>query len=210
MTAEATAPLVAPTTVVESKNIHTRSVAKSAKLRLPQTLEEYADWQPKDGFKYEWVDDKLLKLDKMKENELHIVTNLTRLFITTEAFAKGDILMPEVRSKTTKKQRRAPDIAYFTIDQQLEMYNSVSVTPLFLVEVISPSNDADEMIAKLMEYFDNGVEVVWYIYPKHKVVCVFDSPESYKMCRGKMLCSAEKVIAGFSISVEDIFRQPQV
>jgi Uma2 family endonuclease len=211
----ATAPLIAPLEVVKANNgtktvvakaVKATKTAQKPKTEFPKTLEEYDNWKPMDGYNYEWVNGKLLKIDKMKEDELFIVDNLQRLFIMTQAFANGDTLMPQVRSKTIENQKRIPDIAYFTHAQKLQMAKGQSATPQFAIEIISSANNADEMVNKLSEYFDSGVEVLWYIHPKHKIVLVYDSLTTYQLCRGDMLCSAEKVIEGFKISVADVFK----
>lgn len=31
-------------------------VKEVSKIELPKTLEEFRDWEPTDGFKYEWYD----------------------------------------------------------------------------------------------------------------------------------------------------------
>ncbi|MDZ7880168.1 MAG: Uma2 family endonuclease [Saprospiraceae bacterium] len=160
---------------------------RERKIRYPQTIEEYETWSPKNGFKYEWKDGRLLKLDKMDAKQHHIGDNLTRFFMTTKAFAAGDSLTLESKTKTTETRRRVPDIAYFTFEQRQTMYEGIHVTPYFAIEVISKSNSAIEMFGKLTEYFDTGVEVVWYIFPDDKTVYVFDSPMSYLICRKDMV-----------------------
>jgi hypothetical protein len=51
---------------------------RSPARKLPTTFAEYLDWQPKDGYYYEWADGKLLKIDPMiYPKQLHIVENLT-------------------------------------------------------------------------------------------------------------------------------------
>ena len=52
--------------------------------RLPKTLAAFLQWNPRDGFKYEWENNQLIKLSEMLTPEqFHIVKNLTRLFATT-------------------------------------------------------------------------------------------------------------------------------
>ena len=40
--------------------------------------------------------------------------------------------------------------------------------PLIVVEVLSPSNLRKQILAKLREYFDKGVRMVWVISPKNR------------------------------------------
>jgi Uma2 family endonuclease len=209
MSAEAVAQLIAPAQVVRTKPLRTSSLVRENKMRLPQTIEEYELWNPKDGFKYEWKDGKLLKLNKMESKQSHIVRNLLRFFATLDAYKEGDDLLAETKTKTTESRRRVPDIAYFTLQQQEQMYAGVHITPYFAVEIISPGNSAIEMFDKLSEYLDTGVQVIWYILPEAETVYIFDSPTNYQICRQGMVCSAEKAIAGFKMTTDDIFRKPK-
>ena len=86
------------------------------------------------------------------------------------------------------------------------MRKGEAVTPQFAVEIISNTDDAIEVDNKMEEYFKAGVKLVWHIYPKAGKVLVFTSPDEIAVCRGNMLCDAGRVIAGFSILAEDIFK----
>ncbi|WP_353721870.1 Uma2 family endonuclease [Dyadobacter sp. 676] len=50
--------------------------------------------------------------------------------------------------------------------------------PEFLIEVISPTDDAEKVEEKLAEYFSSSVKVVWHIYPDNEVVRLF-----FKKCQ---------------------------
>jgi hypothetical protein len=45
-----------------------------------------------------------------------------------------------------------------------------------MVEIISPSNSADEVIDKVDEYFRAGTRLVWVIYPNAQRVYVYTLP----------------------------------
>ena len=175
----------------------------------PLTFEEYLPWNPKDGFKYEWVDGQLLKSEKMiTEKQFHIANNLTRFFARLKAYQEGNSFLPEVKSLTIGKQVRVPDLAYFTVNQQVAMANGQIQTPLFAVEIISETDDAIHVETKLEEYFSVGVRVVWHIIPDFEKVYVYTSPIEVSVCRGAAMCSAESVIEGFSLPTSDIFKKP--
>jgi Uma2 family endonuclease len=181
---------------------------KSPSMRRPKTHEEFLHWNPRDGFKYEWDNGNILKLSKMiTPEQFYIVKNLTRFFQKTKAFQNGDELMPEVKSSTIEEQVRVPDIGYFTQKQQFSMQNGEAVTPAFAIEIISPTDYFSRVDLKLEEYFKAGVKVLWHIIPETEKIYVFTAADEVKICKNEVLCSAESVIEGFSLSVNDIFKK---
>ncbi len=40
---------------------------------LPRTLAEFIDWQPDDGYTYEWNDGKIIRSEKMKKKHLYLI-----------------------------------------------------------------------------------------------------------------------------------------
>jgi Uma2 family endonuclease len=195
-----TATLAAPSEKAMTK--------KPSVSRRPKTRQEYLTWNPHDGFKYEWDNGSLIKLPKMiTPEQFYIVKNLSRFFQTTQAFKNGDELMPEVKSATTDTQVRVPDIGYFTHEQQFLMQQGEAVTPRFAIEIISPTDYYYKVDLKLEEYFEAGVKILWHIVPETEKVYVFTASDTVKICKGTVLCSAEPIIEGFTISVNDIFKK---
>lgn len=177
--------------------------------KSPSTFEEYLEWQPKDGFHYEWAYGKLLKIDSLiYPDQFHIVNNLTRLFNATEAYREGGAFLPETRMGTTDKRARVPDLSYWTVRQQRELAAKRPVVSSFIVEIISLNDTAYEVENKMEEYFNSGVKVVWHIFPNTEKVYIFTSPDHIQVCRDETICRAEEVITGFSIKAKDIFKLP--
>jgi hypothetical protein len=56
------------------------------------------------------------------------------------------------------------------------------------------------------EYLEAGVEVVWNIYPNAQVVEVYEKNGKPSFCEDNQLCSANSIIPGFIISVNDILK----
>ena len=47
---------------------------------LPKTLIEFLNWEPNDGFKYEWNDGELIKFEGMNKKQVYIYNVLNKLF----------------------------------------------------------------------------------------------------------------------------------
>lgn len=81
------------------------------------------------------------------------------------------------------------------------------IPPDLVVEVISPSNTAIEMMAKVEDYLRLGVRLVWLVYPDLKVVNVFTDDASLpsRVRPGQRLEGGD-ILPGLSIEVDAIFR----
>jgi Uma2 family endonuclease len=164
--------------------------------------------QKEDGYRYEWNNGNIEKTARLSMNrsQLKIVSNLSRLFMHTQAFKKMGELEREVIMFLPKSNRnRVADLAYLTkeqVSEQDDLYPSIST---FVIEIISKNDKASDVQEKLEQYFTNGVEVVWQIFPKQKTVHVYTSPVDIKICKGTTISSASPAISDFNVITNDIF-----
>ncbi|HEV7381104.1 MAG TPA: Uma2 family endonuclease [Dyadobacter sp.] len=176
---------------------------------LPKTFEEFLQWEPADGFKYEWNDGEVIRFEKMKKKHLVIIRRLQQLFFGTVSFNKGGAFIMEQDVMLTGIQMRRPDLAYFSGSQ---IDNSVDSDdepiPEFIIEVVSPTDDAIKVEDKLAEYFKSSVKIVWHIYPENGVVYVYTSRKHVKICTDRDICSAAPVLPDFNISVNELLTLP--
>ncbi len=171
---------------------------------LPRTLEDFIDWEPNDGFKYEWNDGELLKSTRMQQSQYYIYNRLLELFFA-KGYIKSGTLMAEPDVHLSGIQMRRPDIAYFFREQfEKGGYEEEAAIPPFLIEIISRHDQINQMEKKLTEYFNAGVQVVWTINPQEELVSVYTSRQQVKICIGDDVCSAAPVLPDFEIRVIDL------
>jgi Uma2 family endonuclease len=179
-----------------------------ASVHYPRTFQGFLNWKPETRYKYEWNKGKIEKSDKMKQLEVFILKALSRLFILTSVHRKGDELMTEVDTMTSEEQLRRPDMAYYTKSQIIGMTKGVNQVPVFVIEIISPSDNQNKILEKNQEYFSAGVQVIWLIMPNLKQVHIFTSPKNVQICTDDDICSAKPVLDDFEISVNDLLTLP--
>lgn len=75
----------------------------------------------------------------------------------------------------------------------------------WVAEIISPTDRAGDINAKVIEYFKAGVKVVWHIFPQLKKVDVFTAPDKATICSGKTVCSGTPALPDFEVSAEELF-----
>ena len=173
------------------------------------TLEKFLERYPnrEDPFKYEWNNGTIEKKPKtLNRDQTKILQKLMRLFAKTKAYTEGGEFINEVDMlmKSVNRTRRA-DIVYMTAQQISESDNGILTVCPFVVEVISKNDQINEVGEKMIEYFENGVEVVWVVFPKLKKVEVYTSVQNVTICFDKNICSAAPVLSDFKISVNELF-----
>lgn len=113
-------------------------------------------------------------------------------------FAPGLIRIPDVSflSWDHFPERRFPDEAVW------------GLVPDLAVEIISRGNTREEMQHKLRDYFEAGVKLVWYVYPKTREVQVYTASDTSVVIGEKETLDGGAVLPGFSLSLLKFFAVP--
>ncbi len=104
---------------------------------------------------------------------------------------------------------RAPDVAYVS-RARLGVGRRPpipSLVPELVVEVLSPSNTPREMDEKLDDYFESGVELVWYVDGRSRTVRAYTARDAAVTLTEAELLEGGKVLPGFSVKVGDLFSE---
>lgn len=103
---------------------------------------------------------------------------------------------------------RAPDFAFIArgrITPAMDRTKYLDLAPDLAVEVISPSELAKDIEAKILEYFDAGVHLIWVFYPNTRSVRLYRPGAIARILRVGDELSGEDVLPGFSCPVADLF-----
>lgn len=101
------------------------------------------------------------------------------------------------------------DVAYFTHDVALRETGDTTLfegPPVLAVEILSPNVKYDALEAKIRDYLDSGVKLVWVVAPGFKTVTVYRNDDNPRMFAGDDSLSGEPHLPGFRVSVADLFQ----
>ncbi len=75
-----------------------------------------------------------------------------------------------------------PDISLYPKEPLDVMDDEIRMTipPLGVVEILSPTQTLNDLTDKAMQYFEHGVKSCWLVLPTLKTIYVFSSPTQYK------------------------------
>lgn len=160
-----------------------------------------------DPFKYEWNKGIVEKKPRtMNRNQLYIFQNLLDRFLKTTAFSQRGSLICEVDMYLPKADRtRRADIAYLSGAQMKASRDGDPSVCAFVAEVISKNDQINEVQEKLKEYFADGVQVVWVIFPQIQKVEVWRSVRDVTICFEDDVCSAAPVLDDFQVTANELF-----
>lgn len=101
---------------------------------------------------------------------------------------------------------RAPDVA-FVAEGRLssDPEGFAPLAPDLAVECVSPSNTVSEIQAKVLDYLDAGVRLVWVVEPRSRSVTTYRSREEIRLLTEDDEIDGGTVLPGFRLKVSKLF-----
>jgi Uma2 family endonuclease len=108
--------------------------------------------------------------------------------------------------------KRSPDISFVAKErlQGLEELPDgfLEGAPDLAIEILSPTNTIEEIHAKLVEYFENGAQLVWIIHPNERYILVYRcAQEPDRLLKSTDFLDGEELIPSFSLPVAELFQK---
>lgn len=105
--------------------------------------------------------------------------------------------------------QRKPDIAFVSKARRprgpIARQAAWEVAPDLAVEIVSPTNLADEVDSKVVEYFEAGVRLVWVLFPETRRMYIYESLERMRAIGVNDQLDGGDILPGFSIRLGDLF-----
>ncbi len=165
-----------------------------------------------DGHQFELLDGHLVER-KMGAKTSAVTTRLlSRLGIRVDADQLGFLFGPEagyqIFSDRPNRVRSADGsfIARGRLPDDRVPDGHLRIVPDMMLESVSPNDLAHEVEAKIEEYLQAGLPLLWVIYPETHTIYVYRQDGSVRRLTGADDLTGEDVIPGFSCRVEDLFR----
>jgi Uma2 family endonuclease len=176
---------------------------------VPRSRSEHEEYEPL----FEIIDGQRVELPPMSILATRVSSNvLGELRFYLRGNPVGEAVMEGLFHLPLPVDRnRRPDVAFVSAGTianappQLGSENAWSVLPELMVEVVSPSDLAEEIIERIGEYFAAGTRLMWVIYPTQRLVYVYESPEQVRILTDARELDGGAVLPGFRISVAALF-----
>jgi Uma2 family endonuclease len=173
------------------------------------------DRDPADRDHYEIIDGTQVELPPMSADSAVLASRLA-FHLSSHGIPNG---IGEAYTETLFKlplpvdRNRRPDVAFVSYSRWAKHLpppatNEWDVLPDLCVEVVSPSDRADEIMDKVREYFQAGVRLVWVFYPRHGLVYLYESLVSVRVLTRADTLDGGPVLPGFRLALTELFPEP--
>lgn len=103
---------------------------------------------------------------------------------------------------------RAPDVHFISRQRIAGREEGFFLgAPDLAVEVVSPSDRASDVQARIRDYLAAGTRLVWLVDPQNETVTVYHPAGDARIRSGEQPVEGEDVLPGFSFRPTDVFRR---
>jgi Uma2 family endonuclease len=179
------------------------------------TCEEYAALQEPEGMRYELSEGELIVTPSASffHNKMGDYL-IARLGAFAESHRLGDVT-GETDIKLVGETVRRPDVAFIRAGRlrgiDLDRV-PLPVVPDLVIEIVSKSDRADDLLLKVSQYPAAGAKAVWLLYPNTRLAYRYLpdklEPEVRSAAAGHTFEEPE-LLPGFSLPLEQIFLAPE-
>ncbi len=105
---------------------------------------------------------------------------------------------------------RSPDLAWIEMERwealtPAQRKKFLPLCPDFAVELVSETDEVEEVRQKMQEYLQNGLRLGWLINPKLRQVEIYRPNRDVEVLDSPATLSGEDVLPGFVLDLEPIF-----
>ncbi|MER3559288.1 MAG: hypothetical protein C4336_07470 [Armatimonadota bacterium] len=162
---------------------------------------------PDDGRKYELVAGEAKEVPAGHEHDV-IGIRLGAKILQSESSRRGYVAASQAGFRMVSGNIRSPDWA-FTLKARLPEGKPAkgfeAVAPDLAVEIVSPHEDATDLLRKIGEYFASGTQQVWLLFPETRTVNVYYSPFVVRTLSAEDELDGGDLLPDFWCKVSELF-----
>jgi Uma2 family endonuclease len=155
---------------------------------------------PRDGRKYELIKGELVVSPAGMQHEGIAAELVILLGIFLKAQKLGRVYTSSVGYTLPSGDLLSPDVSFVRTENLPDGKSPVGfgqLAPDLAVEIISPSDNMNDVEEKVELYLQNGTQLVWVINPKIGRATVYRADGSVSLVRADGNLSGEAVLPGF-------------
>ncbi|HFD39238.1 MAG TPA: Uma2 family endonuclease, partial [Anaerolineae bacterium] len=159
---------------------------------------------PDDGHRYELVRGRLITMTPASARHGKLAARLVGALLPfVEAHDLGEVYTaePGFTLESDPDTVRAPDVAFVRrerIPPEGEPEGFWAIAPDLVIEIVSPSESAHTVQAKVADYLRAGTRLLWVVYPDSRTVMEFRAPDQARLLTAEDHLEGGEVVPGFS------------
>ena len=166
-----------------------------------------------DDILYEVIDGRIVEKPPMGAFENWIMSWLVRSLNSSQSVCGIGMVVPEMLFliDPARNLKRRPDLAFVSFerwpaDRPVPIEEAWDVVPDLVIEIVSKSNKASEVVRKILDYFGAGARQVWVVYPIEKMIYVHRSRTEIVVLEPGQDLDGGDVLPGFRLPVADLLK----
>ena len=166
---------------------------------------------PDDGKRYELIKGELIEMAPAGLRHGEIIATVALLIghhVRQNSLGSVFAADPGFFLQRDPDTVRAPDVAFIAknrLSPEGTPAGYSDTIPDLVVEVVSPSDRAGQVQAKIEQWIEHGVKLVWLVHPERRSITVYRSPNEVHVLHEDDTLTGDPVLPGFSCSVSEIF-----
>jgi Uma2 family endonuclease len=171
------------------------------------TIEQFDQLPVKEGILYELNEGELVTLTEPMPRHNRVRDNVARLMGNFVEERKLGWVLLETGYQLTPETVRIPDVSFVPADRirELDLDKRIQGAPALAIEVVSPTDLAEELTQKVKQYLAAGAKAVWVFYPKTREVQVFRSDGGSVVRHERETLEDPELLPGFSLDLKAVF-----
>jgi Uma2 family endonuclease len=170
------------------------------------TVEQFEQLPQEDGARYELKDGELVGMANAKFGHEQTKSEILSCLVPYVVQHRLGRVYAETAFELAPSRVCTPDVAFLSnaAAAKGDPEHIYRGAPDLAIEVVSESESALDLREKIQNYLDAGAKAVWTVYPKLRVITVYD-PLGVKEFRGDQVVEAPDILPGFQARVNQFF-----
>ncbi len=180
-------------------------------MHTSQSMGSQGNASVEDVDRYEVIDGVRVEREPMGAFETVLASWLCYLMNGFAAGKKLGLAVNEVLFvlNAARNLHRRPDVAFVSYARWptsvVAREPAWNVVPDLAIEIVSPSNFAEEIDRKITDYFQAEVRLVWVVYPDSGRVYVYQSPTRVSILERTDTLDGGDVLPGFRLPIAQLY-----
>jgi len=171
------------------------------------TIEQFDRLPVKEGILYELNGGEVITMTEPMPRHNWVRDNVAALlrdFVHPRRLGRVFI---ETGYQLTAETVRIPDVSFAPAERmrEIDLDKRIKGAPALAIEVVSPTDLAEELTQKVNQYLIAGAKAVWVFYPKTREVQVFRPDGTSFIRREPGSLEEPDLFPGFSLDLKTVF-----
>ena len=180
-------------------------------MKAPDSVAAHNTASAEDIERYEVIDGVRVEREPMGAFETVLASWLCHVINSFAAGKKLGLAVTEVLFvlNAARSLNRRPDVAFVSYARWptpvVAREPAWDVVPDLAIELVSPTNLAEEIDRKITDYFQSGVRLVWVFYPDSGRVYVYRSPTHVSILERSDTLDGGEVLPGLQLPITQLY-----